>query len=47
MAKHTKKTPEILAKDTDRDNFMSSGEAIEYGIVDQVLQTRASIEIEE
>jgi ATP-dependent Clp protease protease subunit len=26
--------------DTDRDNFMSADEAVEYGIIDEVLESR-------
>jgi ATP-dependent Clp protease protease subunit len=29
-----------IAQDTDRDNFMSSAEAVEYGLIDQVLTSR-------
>ena len=31
---------EEIAKDTDRDNFMSADEAKEYGIVDHVIRER-------
>lgn len=44
MAKHTKKTPEQIMIDTERDNFMSSSQAVEYGLVDQVMQPRESLE---
>jgi len=37
MAKHTNKTLEQIAKDSDRDNWMTSHQAKEYGIVDEVL----------
>ena len=37
LAKHTGKTIEVIAKDTDRDFFMSPQQAKEYGIVDEVL----------
>jgi ATP-dependent Clp protease protease subunit len=37
LAKHSGKTPDILAKDTDRDYFMSAQEAKEYGLVDEVV----------
>ncbi len=36
-AKHTGQTVERIARDTERDNFMSPGQALEYGLVDQVL----------
>ncbi len=37
MAKNCGKTAEELERDTERDNFMSSAEAVEYGLIDQVL----------
>lgn len=40
LADHTGKTVEAIAKDTERDNFMSADEAQEYGLVDQVIQRR-------
>jgi ATP-dependent Clp protease protease subunit len=38
MLRHTGQTLDKIEKDTDRDNFMSSEEAREYGIVDNVLE---------
>ena len=40
LAKNTGKTVEEVEKDTDRDNFLSAQEALDYGIVDQVFYTR-------
>ncbi|WP_298397911.1 ATP-dependent Clp endopeptidase proteolytic subunit ClpP [uncultured Azonexus sp.] len=40
MAEHTGQPLERLEKDTDRDNFMSSTEAMEYGLIDKVLTRR-------
>jgi ATP-dependent Clp protease protease subunit len=40
LAKHTGKTVEVIAKDTDRDNFLSAEDAVKYGIVDKVLTSR-------
>ncbi len=40
MAKHTGKTPEEIEKDTDRDNFFSAQEAMDYGLIDEVLMQR-------
>lgn len=40
MAFHTKKTPEQIMQDTDRDNFMSASHALEYGIIDKILSGR-------
>jgi ATP-dependent Clp protease protease subunit len=38
LLKHTGQTLERIERDTDRDKFMSSREAMEYGIVDKVLE---------
>ena len=38
MLRHTGQTLEKIEKDTDRDNFMSSVEAQEYGLIDNVLE---------
>ena len=43
MARHTKKKIAKIRHDTERDNFMSSEDALEYGIVDQVLTTRSEL----
>lgn len=40
LAENTGKELEVIAKDTDRDNFMSSEEAVAYGIIDKVLTKR-------
>jgi len=37
FAKHTGQTVDTIARDTDRDNFMSAEQARAYGIVDEVL----------
>lgn len=37
MGKHTKKTPDQIMRDTERDNFMSATQAQEYGLIDRVL----------
>lgn len=37
IAKHTGKTLEKVKKDSDRDNYMSSEEALNYGIIDKIL----------
>lgn len=43
MARHTRRSVEEIARDTDRDNFMSAHEAKGYGLIDDVLETRASL----
>ena len=40
MSHHTGQPLEKVAQDTERDNFMSGGDAKEYGIIDQVLALR-------
>ena len=40
LAKHTGRSIEQVAKDCDRDNFMSGDEAVEYGLIDTVLTQR-------
>jgi ATP-dependent Clp protease protease subunit len=37
LADHSGRSIEELEKDTDRDNFMSAAEAVEYGLVDEVV----------
>ncbi|WP_303045825.1 ATP-dependent Clp protease proteolytic subunit, partial [Turicimonas muris] len=44
LASHTGQTIEKIAKDTERDNFMSSLEAKEYGIIDRVFTKRSEIQ---
>jgi ATP-dependent Clp protease protease subunit len=44
MAKHTGQPIEKIQQDTDRDNFLSADEAVEYGLVDKVLTSRISQE---
>lgn len=44
MAKHCGCDLADLERDTDRDNFMSAEEAKEYGLIDQVLENRASLQ---
>jgi len=40
MAEHTGKSIEKIAEDTERDNFMDANEALNYGLIDQVLSKR-------
>jgi ATP-dependent Clp protease protease subunit len=41
MASHTGQKIDVIEKDTDRDNFLSAAQAVEYGLVDKVLVSRA------
>lgn len=44
LAKHCDRDLADLERDTDRDNHMSADEAKEYGLIDQVLENRASLQ---
>ena len=41
LAKHTGKSLEQVEKDTDRDYFMSADEAMNYGLIDRVIEERS------
>jgi len=41
MAMHTGKSIEEVARETDRDNFLTAEEALAFGMIDQILQKRA------
>ena len=40
MADHTGQSLDIIAQDTDRDNFLSADQAVDYGLVDKVISKR-------
>ena len=40
MAKHTGQSVDRIARDTDRDNFLSADEAMQYGLLDRILTSR-------
>lgn len=44
MAKHTGRPLEQIERDVDRDRFMSAAEAVQYGLIDQVVASRAEAE---
>jgi ATP-dependent Clp protease protease subunit len=44
LADHTGQPLDVIACDTDRDRFMSGTEAVEYGLIDKVLESRTSAE---
>ncbi|MBS0289387.1 MAG: ATP-dependent Clp endopeptidase proteolytic subunit ClpP [Proteobacteria bacterium] len=37
---HTKQPFDVVARDTDRDNFMNANEAVSYGLIDSVIEKR-------
>jgi ATP-dependent Clp protease, protease subunit len=41
LAKHTEQSIETIQRDTERDNFMAAEDAVQYGLIDKVLSTRA------
>lgn len=40
LAENTGKTIEEICRDTERDNFMTATEALQYGVIDQVIEKR-------
>ena len=42
LAHHTGQALEKIQLDTDRDNFLSSEQAVEYGLIDKVLSSRSA-----
>ncbi len=40
LAKHSNRTPDQITKDIDRDKILTAQEAVEWGLIDQVLSTR-------
>jgi ATP-dependent Clp protease protease subunit len=44
LSKHSGQPEDVIGKDTDRDNFMSAEQSVEYGLMDKVLTSRADPE---
>ncbi len=40
LSSNTGQPLQIISRDTDRDNFMSADEAVQYGLIDQVIRDR-------
>jgi ATP-dependent Clp protease, protease subunit len=47
MAKHTGQTFKKIEQDSDRDNYMSAQEAMEYGLIDKVVVKLEKLENKE
>ncbi len=47
MARHTGQTGQQVEQDLERDNFMSSAEAVKYGLIDTVLEQRTELPTDE
>jgi len=43
IAEHTGRPPEEIAKDTERDKFMTAEQAKEYGMIDTILEKRSNL----
>jgi ATP-dependent Clp protease protease subunit len=43
LARHTGQSVEAIKKDTDRDNFMAAADAVSYGLIDKILESRVEI----
>ncbi|MCM2322028.1 MAG: ATP-dependent Clp endopeptidase proteolytic subunit ClpP [Oligoflexia bacterium] len=43
LSHHSGKTMEQVKKDTDRDNYLSAKEAVEYGLIDKVVEKRGVV----
>ena len=43
LATHTGQTIKKIAADTDRDNFLSAEQSVDYGMVDQVISKRSQV----
>lgn len=46
MAQHTGRSVEEIARDTERDNFMSAEESKRYGLIDEVLSSRDALKLD-
>ena len=40
ISKNTGQPFDVIARDTERDNFMTAQQAMEYGLIDKVITTR-------
>jgi ATP-dependent Clp protease protease subunit len=45
LARHTGQPLDQIARDTDRDRFMSGKEAVDYGLIDTVLERRIDVPV--
>jgi ATP-dependent Clp protease protease subunit len=42
LSRHTGKTMAEVEKATDRDNYLNPGEAVEFGLIDKVVEKRGA-----
>ncbi len=45
LSRHSNRTPEQVNRDIDRDNILSGEQALEYGLIDQVLASRKNLPV--
>ena len=45
LGRHTNKSPDQVSTDSDRDFFMSSEEARDYGLIDEIVETTAAVAV--
>ena len=43
LSSHTGQTIDKVSQDTDRDNFMSAQDAMDYGLIDKVIASRSDV----
>ena len=43
LADNTGQTLETIQRDTERDNYMTAQQALEYGLVDRIVESRAAL----
>lgn len=43
LSRHSGKNVEQIRKDTDRDNYLSAAEAVEYGLIDKVIEKHSNV----
>ena len=46
LSHHTGRPMEQIARDTERDNFLTSQQAVEYGLIDQVITRRGVLQVQ-
>ena len=46
LSHHTGRSMDQIARDTERDNFLTSQQAVEYGLIDQVITRRGVLQVQ-
>lgn len=46
LSHHTGRPMDQIARDTERDNFLTSQQAVEYGLIDQVITRRGVLQVQ-